>query len=342
MQCAGLVTDDVIKLSGVKPDILSTILGADVVFPDGTVVPVRSKSPIARAIDREDLDSKIAGSAMDAGAEFMYGTKYISHTVSDRVSITTSSGVFESELIVGADGHSSAVARSIPGSRPAEYLRGIQADVSVRMEHQDRFRVHLGSALAPGFFTWEIPCGDFTRVGLCTSWSAGPPMDNLKALLRKVGAEDRVVSLHSGKIPLHQRGDIVADRTALVGDAACQVKPVSGGGLYPGLTAAGLLSDVLSDSIRDGDLTKKRMSAYANDCDKAFGSELRKGWRLRRMFVRMSDEDLNAAGRYASRDDVRAALDGIDIDHPSGVVADVIRHPSAVLSAIPLMLRCIV
>ena len=342
MQCAGLVTDDVIKLSGVKPDILSTILGADVVFPDGTVVPVRSKGPIARAIDREDLDSKIAGSAMDAGAEFMYGTKYISHTVSGRVSMTTSSGTVESELIVGADGHSSAVARSIPGSRPAEYLRGIQADVSVRMEHQDRFRVYLGSALAPGFFTWEIPCGDFTRVGLCTSWSAGPPMDNLKALLRKVGAEDRVVGLHSGKIPLHQRGDTVADRTALVGDAACQVKPVSGGGLYPGLTAAGLLSDVLSDSIRDGDFTKKRLSAYANDCDKAFGSELRKGWRLRRMFVRMSDEDLNAAGRYASREDVRAALDGIDIDHPSGVVADVMRHPSTVLSAIPLMLRCIV
>ena len=58
-------------------------------------------------------------------------------------------------------------------------------------------------------------------------------------------------------------------------------------------------------------MTKKRLSAYANDCDKAFGSELRKGWRMRRMFVRMSDEDLNAAGRYASREDVRAALDGM-------------------------------
>lgn len=342
MQCAGLVTDDVIKLSGVKPDILSTILGADVVFPDGTVVPVHSKVPIARAIDREDLDSKIAGSAMDAGAEFMYGTRYISHSITDRVSMVTSSCEVESELIVGADGHSSAIARSIPGSRPAEYLRGIQADVSVRMEHQDRFRVHLGSGLAPGFFTWEIPCGDFTRVGLCTSWSAGPPMEFLRLLLRKTGAEDRVIGLHSGKIPLRQSGEIVSDRTALVGDAACQVKPVSGGGLFPGLTAAGLLSDVLSDSIYDGDFTKKRLMEYANDCETAFGSELRRGWRLRRMFVRMSDEDLNAAGRYASREDVRAALDGIDIDHPSGVVADVMRHPSAVLSAIPLMLRCIV
>ena len=56
MQCAGLVTDDVIKLSGVKPDILSTILGADVVFPDGTVVSVNSKVPIARATATAERD----------------------------------------------------------------------------------------------------------------------------------------------------------------------------------------------------------------------------------------------------------------------------------------------
>lgn len=342
MQCAGLVTDDVIKLSGVRPEILSTILGADVVFPDGTVVSVDSKAPIARAIDRADLDSKIAGSAMDAGASFLYGSKYRSHSISDRVSIVTSTCDVESELIVGADGHSSVVARSVEGSRPTEYLRGIQADVSVRMEHGDRFRIHLGSKLAPGFFTWEIPCGDFTRVGLCSSWSAGPPMEYLRRLLQHIGAEDRVIGMHSGKIPLHQRGHIVADRTALVGDAACQVKPVSGGGLYPGLTAAKLLSDTISQSINNRDFTWKCLMTYEKDCDRAFGSELRKGWRLRRMFVRLSDGDLDAAGRYASREDVGRVLDGIDIDHPSGVVRGLVRHPSAMLSAIPLIMRCIV
>ena len=81
---------------------------------------------------------------------------------------------------------------------------------------------------------------------------------------------------------------------------------------------------------------------YEKDCDRAFGSELRKGWRLRRMFVRLSDGDLDAAGRYASREDVGRVLDGIDIDHPSGVVRGLVRHPSAMLSAIPLIMRCIV
>ena len=51
MQCAGLITDDVIELSGVRPDILSTLFGAEVVFPDGTALTVRSNSPKARAVD---------------------------------------------------------------------------------------------------------------------------------------------------------------------------------------------------------------------------------------------------------------------------------------------------
>ena len=342
MQCAGLITDDVIELSGVRPDILSTLFGAEVVFPDGTALTVRSDSPKARAVDRADLDSKMADAAMAAGAEYMFGTRFLSSRVSDRVSVDTTAGGIDAALVVGADGHTSSVSAGIPGSGPREYLRGIQADVAWRPDHDDLFRIHLGSRYAPGFFTWEIPCGDFTRVGLCTSWEAGPPMQYLRRLLEDLGAEDRVVGMHSGKIPLHGRGRNVGDRTMLVGDAASQVKPVSGGGLYPGLTAAGILADVAGRALSDGDLSAGRLSEYERRCDRDFGSELRRGYTLRRMFVRMSDEDLTAAGRFASRDDVRSVLDDIDIDHPSAVVRGLLAHPSAALSAVPLVLRCLV
>ena len=342
MQCAGLITDDVIELSGVRPDILSTLFGAEVVFPDGTALTVRSDSPKARAVDRADLDSKMADAAMAAGAEYMFGTRFLSSRVSDRVSVDTTAGGIEAALVVGADGHTSSVSAGIPGSGPREYLRGIQADVAWRPDHDDLFRIHLGSRYAPGFFTWEIPCGDFTRVGLCTSWEAGPPMQYLRRLLEDLGAEDRVVGMHSGKIPLHGRGRNVGDRTMLVGDAASQVKPVSGGGLYPGLTAAGILADVAGRALSDGDLSAGRLSEYERRCDRDFGSELRRGYTLRRMFVRMSDEDLTAAGRFAARDDVRSVLDDIDIDHPSAVVRGLLAHPSAALSAVPLVLRCLV
>ncbi len=139
-------------------------------------------------MDRADLDSRMADAAMVSGAEYRFGTKYMSHTLRDSVRIETSSGPLESRLLVGADGHSSGVRASIPDNSPREYVRGMQADVSVRMERQDMFRIRLGSRLAPRFFTWEIPCGDFTRVGLCCSWSAGPPVKYLKRLLADIGA----------------------------------------------------------------------------------------------------------------------------------------------------------
>lgn len=341
VQCAGLITDDVIRMSGVQPDVLGTYYGAEVFFPDGTSVTVTSRDPKARAVDRHDLDSKMADLAVSRGAEFRYGERYLGHEVSGAVNIRTSAGGVSSRAIVGADGHSSLVAMSLGDNMPREYLRGIQADVSVRMERQDVFRIRLGSDIAPGFFTWEIPCGDFTRVGLCSSWSAGPPMQYLKVLLSRIGAEDKVTAMYSGKIPLGGRPRTYGDRCLLVGDAAGQVKPVSAGGLYPGLTSASILCDVLSSALDENDLSAGRLSEYQRRWRSELSSELDRGYALRRMFVRMDDGDLDRAGRYASREDVRSILDGIEIDHPSKVVKELLRHPSAALAAIPLALRCI-
>ena len=147
--------------------------------------------------------------------------------------------------------------------------------------------------------------------------------------------------MHSGKIPLGGIGRTVSDRCMLVGDAACQVKPVSGGGLYPGLTAAGILADVVDAALREDDLSERRLSRYAKGCDHAFGKELSRGYMLRRMLLRMDDGDLDAAGAYASREDVRSILDGIEIDRPSDVIGSLVRHPRAALAALPILMRCI-
>ena len=72
-QCAGLLTDRAIEASGVSPDILSTLYGAEVLLPGGGRVAVRSERPKARAVDRSDLDSKMADRAMAAGADMAAG-----------------------------------------------------------------------------------------------------------------------------------------------------------------------------------------------------------------------------------------------------------------------------
>lgn len=340
VQCAGLVTDRVIELSGVSPDVLSTLYGAEVVFPDGRIVTVRSDSPKARAIDRADLDSRMADRAMDAGAEFRMSARVGSVAVTDRVTLGVRGSEVAAGLLVGADGHRSVAASAI-GASPSEHLRGMQADVRARMEHDDMFRIRLGSRYAPGFFTWEIPCGDTTRVGLCTSWSAGPPNGYLRRLLSDLGIEDRVESMHCGRIPLGPPSRISSDRVMLVGDAAAQVKPVSAGGLRPSLEAASILADVASSALGAGDLSAGRLSEYDRRWEDGMGGEISGSMRIRRAFAGMDDDDLSLAGAYAARPDVTRALDGIDIDHPTRVIRTLLRHPRAAAAGVWTLMRCL-
>lgn len=176
VECAGLVTDEVIDLSGVRPDILNVLYGANVFFPGGGKISVKSGWPKANLIDRADLDRKLAWKAADAGAEYRYNEKYMGHSIGDRSVVESDKGKTECSLIIGADGHSSKVAMSLcADNSPREYVRGFQMDIRKKYDEPDMMNLRLGSEIAPGFFSWEIPFGEYVRVGLCTSWSAGPP-----------------------------------------------------------------------------------------------------------------------------------------------------------------------
>ena len=93
MQCAGILTEEVIGMCGVRPDILGRITGADVIFPSGGRFEVRSEGTKALLIDRADLDRKLAEAAIDKGTEIRYGTRYLGHkTTEGGVSISTGIG----------------------------------------------------------------------------------------------------------------------------------------------------------------------------------------------------------------------------------------------------------
>ncbi len=343
VQCAGLLSDAAVRLSGVSPDFFSTLYGAEVVLPNGSEITVRSRSPKARTVDRRQFDSLLAERAADAGAVYRMGERVQSLSVgADGVDVVASSGSGRADLVIGADGHSSVVASSLGRNAPPEYLRGIQADVARRMDLEDMFRIRMGSRYAPGFFTWEIPCGDFTRIGLCVSWSEGPPSRYLKRLLSDIGAEDRVTAMSCGKIPIGRRRTISSDRVMLIGDAASQVKPVSAGGIYPSMVAAPILADVADRALGTGDLSAGTLKEYDRRFYGTLGKELRNGYRLRRMFARMDDDDLDRAGAYASRPSVRRVLDGMDLDDPSAVIPRLLRDPRTAFPGIFTLARCLI
>jgi len=339
MQCAGLLTERTISMSGVSPDIYARLTRARVLFPDGSEILLEPERTFACVVDRTDLDRRLAESAMDAGAEYRYRTAYRSHSYSGCNVIDTTSGEFRSRAIVGADGHSSKVAASLGGNLPKEYVRGVEADVAGTWGDQDILTIRMGLDIAPGFFSWEMPCGDFTRIGLCTSWEYGPPYPYLLKLIDRAAPGARILAKYSGKIPLGGRRTMSADGCMLTGDAAGLVKPVSGGGLYPTFKTIPILEDVLSGALDSDDLSARRLSRYDRECAKAVGKELRHGYSLRKRLVRMDDEDICYAAELSRRESIASHLGRIDLDSPSGVIKDILKDPRNISPILRMAMR---
>jgi len=341
VHCTGLVSEEVIKLSGVRPTVLNRLYGANIIFPDGRTISVRSKGHKAVLIDRAELDALMALKAEDDGAKHMYSTRYVSHTVSDdAVSTITDGGAVSSSVLVGADGNNSKVAMTIPDNAPAEYVRGLQADAKRRADDEGMINIRVGSDAAPGFFAWEIPFGDMTRIGLCTSYGADPPSAYLKRLLGKIGVKDEdIVSKYCGRIPLGGRRRTYGDRTLLIGDAAGQVKPISGGGLQPAFRSAYALAETVTEAFDEGDTSERFLSVYEKRWKRDVGRELRNGYRIRRMYTSMSDGELNDAARTIDKESIRDMLNGGDIDRPSDLMIKMLGHPMTMMRLMPMMMK---
>ncbi len=336
--CAGVVSAEVLENFGVRPDVLGVISEAEVVLPDSSVVHTKKRSPYAYVVDRADLDVRMADMAADAGVEMRYGVRYKNYQLADEnITISTNAGSITSDLLVGADGQSSLVAASLGNNAARSYLRGCQVDIEHRMENQDCMRLWLGSEIAPGFFAWMLPIGDRTRVGLAVGLQQGSPMDYLNHLLKVTDLEDRKrVATYAGKIPIGGRRVSYADRVLLIGDAAGQVKPVSGGGLYPISRVAPLLRDTVDQAYSMNMFNASALSLYERSWKRELGRSMQGGMKLRKYYDMLSDQELCDMGHLFSRPDILECLSDIDVDNPSNVVKPIMKKKgvkSALLKA---------
>lgn len=338
IQCTGLVSPVVMKLAGSRQEPLNAFRGAYIHFPDGRRLSVMSPDVKAVVIDRAAFDQELAEKARDAGANFLYKHRYLGRRYDNYNHIHTDRGDMKCRLLVGADGQKSRVADDIGSRPPREWVRGMQVDIALP-DGSDLVDIHIGRKVAPGFFAWRMPCGDFTRVGLCVAWEYGPPSSYLHNFLRKLGLEDiKVIARHSGKIPLGGRGRTYSDGALLVGDAAGQVKPVSGGGLQPGLTAVRCLVETANEALRLNKLNASYLKRYEKRWRGVLGRELDNGYRLRQIYTSIGDDEMNRVAEMVDRPDISEILNSGDIDHPSELAPHILRMAPGLLRLSPRLL----
>jgi digeranylgeranylglycerophospholipid reductase len=347
VQCTGLVAPRVVELAGAQRTILNRLNGAIFHFPGGQDVEVFSRETKAVVLDRAGFDRICAERAIRNGAEILLGERYVDGALqSDGVLVRSQRGsemmTHEAKLAIGADGYKSNLSKLASLERAKDSVRGIQLDLEHEEERQDVVDVYIGRQVAPGFFSWKIPCGRMTRIGVCTSKDQAAPIAYLSKLLKDQGLEDcRRLKTVSGMIPIGPPPRTYSERVMVIGDAAGQAKPLSGGGLYTGMMAAKHAAETALTAMESGDFSAAGLASYQERWRADIGKELDRSYQIRKAYLRLSDKKLEAVGRMLNKDEVREVLSTGDIDFPSQVAPQVLKAAPGLLKLAPQFLRSV-
>jgi len=200
--------------------------------------------------------------------------------------------------------------------------------------------LYFGRDFAPGFFAWMVPAGDVCRVGLGTS--EGQPMRNLFNFIGKHPTASKkmrgkkFLDLTAGLIPEPLTRKIYSDHVMLVGDAAGHVKPLTGGGIYLGLSCAKLAADTAASAL-EGEPTAKALRGYEIAVRKKFGREFEFGMRARNLFKKLPDDALDSTLELLARPDVQAlVLKHADFDRHDTLIKALLKKGPSLLRSIGL------
>ncbi len=300
--CAGLLSIEGLRSIGVPPYgayVQNKIRGARFFSPSNLSFTIEGKKVLAYVVDRHILDCFLAEQALKGGSRIKLSSR-VQSVKYNRGWILNVNGhdYLRAKLLIDAEGALPKILKATPLKvlDKNNLLNGFQVDISGVKVDPEHVEVHLGREIAPGFFAWIIPLNDEeARVGLaCKS----PDLKNLlfKFIEKRFGDSERISmhSFHSGFIitcgPIEKT---YSDRLMVVGDAAGQVKPISGGGVIFGGICASIAGRVASEAVKHDMLEEKFLKAYENEWKARLGREFKIALLARRILNRLSDRDID-------------------------------------------------
>ena len=332
--CTGLISQECISSSSV-PDgiILRSVNSARILAPSSECLKLFRPETQACIVDRAALDRWLANKAQSQGVEYQMNCEV------EKISFDHDRAVIEikyrgggpgleARAVVLATGYSAPLSKTL-GLTPSSYFAaGVQAEVEIK--ETDGVEIYFGRKIAPGFFAWLVPTArDKALAGLLARQSPGL---YLRELISRLASQGKIVPgeypLHYSGIPLKPIRRTYGRRLVVVGDAAGQVKPTTGGGIYFGWICAGIAADTLHRAFTAGDLSAKMLSRYEIEWQRRIGHELRIEYFARRFFEHLSDKQidklfstLNSSGMV----DSLLRQDNLSFDWHGGLMTKILR-----------------
>lgn len=277
---------------------------------EGETRIMRAEGGRGYVLERRVFDRVLAERAAQAGAEVQVKTAAVG-LLRDQAKVRgakirsgDSLTEVQAQVVIAADGVEAQVGRwaGLDTQLPlkdtmvcAQYLMaGIEIDPTCTY-------YYIGHQLAPGGYVWIFPKGDGkANVGLGVQgdlWQVkeGTVLRFLSRFIeeRPFLAQGSPVTLVAGNVPVAlPPARMVTDGLMLVGDAARQVDPLTGGGIVNAMTAGKLAAEVAAAAIAESDTSARSLKRYEDEWQRSTGRKMRRNYRLREKFPprRRSDE----------------------------------------------------
>ena len=297
--CTGIISQECVNSFAIDDSvILNRVNSARLISPSGRLLRLWRQETQACIVDRAALDMAIASWAQGKGAQYVLNSPVRNIEVGDdgvRVEAAHQGERlnFEGRAVVIAAGFGSRLVEGLGLGKIGDFVMGAQAEVET--VGVDEIEIYFGQEIAPGFFAWLVPTSPpKALVGLALHHRS---RFYLRKLMSSLLAEGKVVSAKAEPyyraIPLKSLPRTYRRRVVVVGDAAGQVKPTTGGGIYYGLLCADIAANNLNRALKADDLSAKNLAGYEREWKKKLERELKICYYARNFYEHLSDRQID-------------------------------------------------
>ncbi len=329
---------DRLDLAYPKGDELRTrIEGIKIHSPDmQTVFTVRSASLYGFILNRHRFGQRLLNDAVEAGATLLDSTIAVQPEIKDGFIIGITAKDLKSEatikvqskVVVDASGFTAILRKKLPPeieidtSVNNEDVEACYREIRqlIKSDSNHRFcEIFLDQMQTPCGYHWVFPEGESRiNTGLGVAMTKGFPNPKnqfyQKILPKSTFKNSTVVKSGSWYVPTRRPLDcMTGNGIIVVGDSACQVNPIHGGGIGPSMMGGSLAGKAIVDAIEKDDLSREGLWQYNVGYMRVYGAK-QAGLDIFRLFLLKSvgNEEINYGMKYKliTEDDLLKVSEG--------------------------------
>ncbi len=288
--------------------IAAEIKGATLVSPKNHRINVDFKNETGYILNRRVFDYDLAKIAVNEGAE-VFTRCYVNDLIFENdhacgVKIKYFDDILEvrSKIVIGADGIESRIGRW-GGIKTKVRLKDMESCVQYSVSNidisQEKMIMFVGKNYAPGGYLWIFPKGDRSaNIGIGISGNYAKNGKSAKSYLddfiNKFYPEVSILTTVCGGVSCPKpMAEPVNNGLMLVGDAAHQINPMTGGGIASGMRGGKIAGQIASIALEKSDFSKQFLMKYPKRMFKEFGNNHNRFYRIKESIHRLEDDDLS-------------------------------------------------